>query len=607
MKRQAIPEEIKDVLTKDLETGLHAAAAAKKYGINEGSLRYFIRINNISATSAITYSKTYGKDIEDLASKGHQVGEIARILNASYVTISSYCKKNNIKIVKAPKTKAPIELQEKVKELAIAGVSCTKIARDLSIGKNVVKNICKHWNITLKPGSPKRMTPWKKTSEIESEILTRIQRGDSAKQIYRELGVASKTIHNIAKRNSTNITIGYSGKFNQDELNQMLNKQMEFTGVKKSGIYEVRCKIHSDEIYNRAATDLDYGCIRCNNTGSSKAQEEMFEWIRSLGLDVTEKTYISGAYNLSKNTEKRFKDILGEKLLNHKKEMDGIIYEKNIAIEYNGLYFHSYDLIEKRVGEHIKKNLIVDVKDIGDKLYAETVFLSRYFAKRYHLHKTFLAKQNGLRLIHVFEDEWKEKKEQVKSFLKSTLGRNSTMLNGRDCEVVEICTKEANEFVDKYHIQGGTTHQKSFALKYKEEIVGVMSFGKHHRKNGDTKETILHRLCFKENVTVRGGASKLFSKAKEWAKSSGYSCIRSWSDNRWSEGNVYTALGFTPAKESLDIDYHYVKGGKRFNKQGFKSIQLKHPDKGSTEAEVMKNLGYSVIWDCGKKAWLFPL
>ena len=71
------------------------------------------------------------------------------------------------------------------------------------------------------------------------------------------------------------------------------------------------------------------------------------------------------------------------------KEIDLIIPQLKIAIEYNGLYFHTED---------------------------------RGKNSTYHLNKTLACKQFGYKLIHIFEDEWMVNKELVKSKLKHILG-----------------------------------------------------------------------------------------------------------------------------------------------------------------------------------------
>lgn len=67
-------------------------------------------------------------------------------------------------------------------------------------------------------------------------------------------------------------------------------------------------------------------------------------------------------------------------------ELDVVIPEINLAIEFNGIYWHS-----------IEKNYSVG----------------------YHLNKTQLCESNGYRLIHIWEDDWKRDTNLIKSNLIS--------------------------------------------------------------------------------------------------------------------------------------------------------------------------------------------
>lgn len=83
----------------------------------------------------------------------------------------------------------------------------------------------------------------------------------------------------------------------------------------------------------------------------------------------------------------------------------------------------------------------------------------------------------------------------------------------RDTEVKEIDTIEALEFCEENHMQGKAALGKmprSFALYYKNEIVGVVIFCNPRTKGKQKRYTTeLFRLAFKKNCRVIGGASKL--------------------------------------------------------------------------------------------------
>ena len=129
-----------------------------------------------------------------------------------------------------------------------------------------------------------------------------------------------------------------------------------------------------------------------------------------------------------------------------------------------------------------------------------------------------------------------------------------------------------------------------------------MTFGGHPRRH--QKGLILSRFAVKDGYNIPGGASKLFKNA---CKLLPKGKIISWSDNRWSQGNVYKKLGFTLEKE-LKVDYTYVKinntQAKRISKYSQQKKKTNCP-KGMTEKEWAFQRGLSRIWDCGKKRWVF--
>ena len=129
------------------------------------------------------------------------------------------------------------------------------------------------------------------------------------------------------------------------------------------------------------------------------------------------------------------------------KELDIFVPDKNVAIEYNGLYWHS---------ESMGKD------------------------KYYHLKKLNECAAKGIKLIHVFEDEWLYKKNIVKSRIKAIIGLTPYKIQARKCAVKEIDSKLANKFIEKYHIQGKSNSTVNIGLFYKNRLCAVMTFGKPH-------------------------------------------------------------------------------------------------------------------------------
>ena len=169
-----------------------------------------------------------------------------------------------------------------------------------------------------------------------------------------------------------------------------------------------------------------------------------------------------------------------------------------------------------------------------------------------------LAESEGIRLITIFEDEWVSRRPQVENFIKHTLGIFEKKIFARKCDIKQVSNKEARNFLDKNHIQGKSTGIH-FGLYFNDELIAVISGGTHHRQNvTDSGIFVLIRLCFKSGYSIPGGASRLFKALVAYTTTKGYTKIVSWSDNRWSIGNVYEKIGFT-LEEELGPDYSYTK------------------------------------------------
>lgn len=248
------------------------------------------------------------------------------------------------------------------------------------------------------------------------------------------------------------------------------------------------------------------------------------------------------------------------------KELDIFLPEKNIAIEYNGLYWHS-------------------------DLFRDTNF---------HLNKLDLCKDNGVFLIHIFEDDWNANKEILKSYLKSKLGIYEEKYHARNCCVGEIDNKTYFSFLNTNHIQGKVNASIKLGLFENNKILSVMSFGKYRKNLGRSHQENhyeLLRFCTKIHCQVVGGASKLLKYFETKYKPKR---LISYADRCRSSGDIYFKLGFKHTKNSLP-NYFYVKGSERFNRFQFRKSKLVDMgyDKNKTEKEIMIELGYNRVYDCG--------
>jgi hypothetical protein len=245
------------------------------------------------------------------------------------------------------------------------------------------------------------------------------------------------------------------------------------------------------------------------------------------------------------------------------KELDLFLPDFNFAIEYNGLYWHSED-------------------NKGD--------------KNYHKSKTVLCECSGVDLFHIFSDEWKYKKELVKSMILHRLNRTETRIYARNCSVGIWGKSSAKEFFNKNHIAGSVGCSIPFVLVHNCIPVACLTLRKpRHRKYKGYIE--IARFANLINCHVVGGFSKLLSMADEWARNNGYKGILTYADLRFGTGNVYAKNGFEVVGDT-EIDYWYTDGDVRFDRFKFRSRD------GKSEKEVANESGVSRIYGCGSRIYL---
>lgn len=253
----------------------------------------------------------------------------------------------------------------------------------------------------------------------------------------------------------------------------------------------------------------------------------------------------------------------------NKQELDIYIPSKRIAIEFNGDYWHS---------EECK-------------------------APTYHQDKTIECSKLGIHLIHIFEYEWvnERKREVISELLFNKLGYD-TIIYARDCKIEKYVgnNRELQEFIQENHLQGKANYEIAYVLRYNSDIVGAITFGKP-RYNGDFEYELI-RLVFKRGCRILGGARRLFSHfVSEYKPNS----ILSYCDISKFNGGIYSQLGFETSIDNItkpnyiwiNLDDNDIKS--RYSVQKHKLLAVGLGVYGDTESEIMRNLGYVRIYDCG--------
>lgn len=158
-----------------------------------------------------------------------------------------------------------------------------------------------------------------------------------------------------------------------------------------------------------------------------------------------------------------------------------------------------------------------------------------------NLQDTFKLKD--IQLIHLWEDVWLSRKDQVLSRLKSIIGHN-IKIHARKTEVVRLSQKEADEFLNVSHLQLSVGAKYRYGLAIDGKLVAVACFsGLRKMRNGitDYKSAELIRFANLLGTTVIGGFTKLLS---HFIKLHEPNDVMSYADRDWSIGLAYERAGF---------------------------------------------------------------
>lgn len=314
---------------------------------------------------------------------------------------------------------------------------------------------------------------------------------------------------------------------------------------------KITCPVHGD-FYQSVGGHINMhnGCPKCT-LAQSHLEEEV-------GNFLTNILHIQNVITRTKNIIKPL-------------ELDIYLPDYHIAIEVNGLYWHST---------------------------AHTRISSSY-----HLNKTTLCEEKGIHLIHIYEDDWNFKQDIVKSRLQNLLQKDIVKIAARKCQIKLVNRKEEKQFNINNHLKGHANSSLCYGLFYNKDLISIMSFCKPRYTHSNKNQFELLRFSCLKYTTVHGAASKLF---KHFVKNHNPEKIFSFADRSWTstcKENVYMKLGFSQSNISHP-NYWYFSPKEFYRQSRLKFQKHKLIKKGyeatKTEKEIMKQRGYLRIFDSGQ-------
>lgn len=331
----------------------------------------------------------------------------------------------------------------------------------------------------------------------------------------------------------------------------------EYNGTYKENLYKFKCNMCKTEFTNGIDGGRLPRCPTCYPYKYSKAHIEIVNFIHEI-LPTEE-------------VVENVRSILPSGL-----EIDIYLPNKKVGIEYDSFYYH---------GEAFNNK-----------------------PKDYHVKKTNEAESIGIHLIHIFEDEWKDSQEIVKSKIRAILkvASQKKPLFARKTAIKQITDiSSVRTFLDKHHIQGFCPASVHYGAYNGNELVAIMSFstGRVALGGKNINDFTYELVRFAASEQINGIGKKILTA---FFKQHRVKTIVSFADRRYTNihKNVYLALGFSCTGISAPNYWYFLNGtAGRFHRYGFRKSELSRRlqtfDAKLSEWENMKINGYDRIWDCG--------
>lgn len=196
---------------------------------------------------------------------------------------------------------------------------------------------------------------------------------------------------------------------------------------------------YSETLYTRSTEKVKIKCNECgrsfeieansflnghgcpyHNCNSSIMEKEIADYINSLGFKV----------------ETNDRKLLGGM------EIDIYLPTEKIAFEFNGIFWHD----------------------------------ERNKPKDYHQGKSIKCIENGVRLVHIFENEWIKEKELWKWFIKCVLRVFPEPLSAFDCKSEQLSHHEGKSFLEANSVVHFKDAENYVSYMLNDEVIGVVGY-----------------------------------------------------------------------------------------------------------------------------------
>lgn len=223
-------------------------------------------------------------------------------------------------------------------------------------------------------------------------------------------------------------------------------------------------------------------------------------------------------------------------------DVDMFMPSSMLAIDYNRLYFHS-DLFKHRL---------------------------------HHAEKSRRAASIGVNLLHLFEDEWRDRQTACKKHIEMlSLSKRLLEVDGIVCVKLDAGLKSA--IMNEYHVEGDVASSFDIAAMLGKEVLAVISLRqpRHSAYHGMLE---IARYCCLSST----GAPKLLELLVDYVSREISSTVYAVVDSRLGTDALYTMAGFKK-KRTLEPKFWWTDGHQRLARHKV--------DKSADDASIVKIWG----------------
>ena len=338
--------------------------------------------------------------------------------------------------------------EQSLRESLPAGITMTGPYVDTNTATEF--NCDKHGMFEMKPRSLHYRAYPCRGCFHEADAAGMIHRGDRVKA-GAKISTAHKTSVRKQEADELNRQRAYQRMIDSLPPSVRLDEEYQRSDVYHRFICDTHGEFNTRPMY---VVRNNHPCPQCRDAvGSSLAEREVFDFVSSLLPGVRSNA----------------RDVLGDG-----RELDVYVPSHHLAVEFNGMYWHSHSVLQD---------------------------------KNYHLSKTELCEAKGIQLLHIWEYEWTDRGDVWKSIIRTKLGL-SDRIYARKCQLVEVSTDQAKLFHNKNHLNGYASASRHVGLECCGELVMCMSVGVS--RFGENAVEIIRSSCILNTVIV-GGTSRLLT------------------------------------------------------------------------------------------------